>query len=326
MTRDTRPALVTDAFRQLSARLGQDPLQVQGPGGNTSIKDSEVMWIKASGTELADAERQMIFVPVDRAAAIAEARGEAGDGSCKGTVLDPAITLRPSIETTFHAALDFNVVAHTHSVATLVHAISPEGRAALDAKLAGLPFVRVPYAKPGLPLTREILARAAPDTQVFVLQNHGLICAGATVEEVSDLLAEVERRLAMTPREGEGPTPSEPAPDGFDWSPYGWLAGGGAEAATAGSYYPDHVVFLGPALLQSDHDGTPPAVLVPRQGVALRKGATSSQTAMLRCLSDVLARVPEGWTLDPIGADAEAELLNWDAEKYRQALAARTPT
>ena len=77
----TRPDLLTPAFRALSARLGQDPLQVQGPGGNTSIKADGVMWIKASGTELADAERQKIFVAVDRNAAVKEAREEAGDGS-----------------------------------------------------------------------------------------------------------------------------------------------------------------------------------------------------------------------------------------------------
>ncbi len=50
------PTIFT-AFRALSARLGQDPLRVQGAGGNTSIKSDGVMWIKASGTELADAER-----------------------------------------------------------------------------------------------------------------------------------------------------------------------------------------------------------------------------------------------------------------------------
>ena len=94
-----RSDLLTPEFRALSARLGSDPLQVQGPGGNTSIKDGEVMWIKASGTELANAETQDIFVAVDRNAAKAEASGY-GDGSCKQTVLDPAITLRPSIETT----------------------------------------------------------------------------------------------------------------------------------------------------------------------------------------------------------------------------------
>jgi sugar (pentulose or hexulose) kinase len=31
----------------------------------------------------------------------------------------------------------------------------------------------------------------------------------------------------------------------------------------------------------------------------------------------VLSRVQSGWTVEPIGSEAEAELLNWDAKKYR---------
>ena len=323
MTIDT--SILTDDFRALSARLGQDPLQVQGPGGNTSIKRGNTMWIKASGTELADAERQDIFVAVDRAAAVAEARGEAGDGSCKTTVLDPAISLRPSIETTFHAALDWPVVAHTHSVATLAHAISPMGRKVAAEKLQGLPFVRVPYAKPGLPLTREILAQAQPETQVFVLQNHGLIGCGADVAEVSEMIAEVEKRLALPPRSPEPYAPSDPCPAGFHWAEESWMALDQeiTQRLLSGSYYPDHVVFLGPGLPVADHDGTPPAILLDGTGILLRNDATSSQRAMLKCLSDLFQRLPKGWDVEAIGGAAEAELLNWDAEKYRQALAAR---
>jgi len=320
-----RRDLLAPEFRALSARLGQDPLQVQGPGGNTSIKADGVMWIKASGTELADAETKEIFVAVDHAAAKAEARG-AGDGSCKSTGLDLAVALRPSIETTFHAALGQAVVAHTHSVATLVHAICPEGMIALEQKLKNLPYVSVPYAKPGLPLTREILARARHETQIFILQNHGLICCGASVAEVSELINDVEHRLSMpaladTTAQGLG------APEnGFEWAAESWIAhdARAQTLALGGSYYPDHVVFLGPALPKVDHNGRPPAIMTPGAGVQLRRDATSSQRAMLRCISDVLARLPADWTPTPIGPDAEAELLNWDAEKYRQALAERT--
>jgi rhamnose utilization protein RhaD (predicted bifunctional aldolase and dehydrogenase) len=316
--------LLTPAFRALSARLGQDPLRVQGPGGNTSIKSDGVMWIKASGTELADAETDPIFVAVDRDAAKAEANG-AGDGSCKATVLDPANTLRPSIETTFHAALDWTVVAHTHSIATLVHAISPEGRKVAAEKLAGLPVVFVPYAKPGLPLTREILARATAKTQIVILENHGLICCGATVDEVTQIMDDVEDRLKMVPL----PIPqtaAAPEREGFEALTESWIAHDSRACALAmgGSYYPDHVVFLGAALPSSDHNGNPPVILVPNEGIYLRKGATSSQRAMIQCLSDCLSRLPADWTPEAIGAKAEAELLNWDAEKYRQALAERT--
>lgn len=318
--------LLTQDFRALSARLGQDPLQVQGPGGNTSIKGDGVMWIKASGTALAEAETADIFVAVDRTAALAEAEGRAGDGSCKATVLDPSRGLRPSIETTFHAALDWPVVLHTHSVATIVHAISPEGRRAAADKLSGLPVARVPYAKPGLPLTREILARVTGATQVVVLENHGLVCCAETVAAASALVDEVERRLALPARAGVGAVPTAPAPEGFSWSDHGWMACDSTAAARAlsGTFYPDHVVFLGPALPERDHPGAPPAILKRGEGVLLRDGATASQRAMVRCLSDVLARVPEDWTVAALSEAAEAELLNWDAEKYRQALAARS--
>ena len=313
------------AFRHLSAQLGSDPLRVQGPGGNTSIKDGDTMWIKASGTELANAESQDIFVAVDRHAARAEAEGD-GDGSCKTTVLDPTNALRPSIETTFHAALDWPVVAHTHSIATLTHATSPEGRAEVAEKLEGLPFVTVPYAKPGLPLTRQILQRVTPLTRIIALENHGLICCGESVSETGVIMDEVEARLSMPTLRNLTPPPESQPPEGFRWAEESWLAqdAWAAALASAGSYYPDHVVFLGPALPLADHPGRPPAVLEWQTGVLLRDDATPSQQAMLRCLSDLLLRLPKDWTPEPIGEDAEAELLDWDAEKYRQALAART--
>lgn len=319
------PNLITDEFRALSAELGQDPLQVQGPGGNTSIKDGGVMWIKASGTELADAMTTNIFVAVDRVAAVEEAHERAGDGSCKSTILDPEVALRPSIETTFHAALDHKVVVHTHSVATLTHAISPEGRRAAAEKLSGLPFVMVPYAKPGLPLTKEILARINPGTQIVILENHGLLCAGGSVSEVRSLVAEVEKRLALPARSTDSALTTKSPNLEFDWSDYGWIAQDPKtfELVRSGTYYPDHVVFLGPALPLRDHDGKPPVVLQEGEGVLIRADATPSQRAMLRCVSDVFARLPADWGVEAIGKDAEAELLNWDAEKYRQALAAR---
>ena len=313
-------------FRALSARLGKDPLQVQGPGGNTSVKVGDVMWIKASGTELAHAERQDIFVAVDRAAALAEAHGSAGDGSCQATVLDPHTTLRPSIETTFHAAFDHAVVVHTHSIATLTHAISPEGCAAARDKLEGLPFAMVPYAKPGLPLTKSIMSRVTAETTVVILQNHGLICCGSSVPEVSELLAEVEERLAM-PHHAAAYTRPEASPEsGMEWVSEGWMAQQprACMLAMSGSYYPDHVVFLGPGGLSvGSQVGTRPAILSEGVGIALRTDASPSQRAMLRCLSDVLGRFPEEWSASPIGPNAEAELFNWDAEKYRQALASR---
>ena len=47
-------------IKELCALIGSDPLLVQGPGGNASLKERETIWIKASGSWLADAERKDI--------------------------------------------------------------------------------------------------------------------------------------------------------------------------------------------------------------------------------------------------------------------------
>ncbi|MFV0336296.1 MAG: class II aldolase/adducin family protein [Tropicimonas sp.] len=317
--------LLTDNFRAFSARIGADPLRIQGPGGNTSIKDDAVMWIKASGMELADAEASDIFVAVDRRAAAAEARG-AGDGTCRAAVLDPAIGLRPSIETTFHAALDWRVVAHTHSVAALSHLVSPAGRAVARRLLEDLAPVFVPYAKPGLPLTAQILARITPDTRLILLENHGLILCGETTAETERLMEEVESRLHRAPASVRAGMPAAGPPPGFDWAgEESWLARDEAVCARVanGSFYPDHVVFLGAGLPVADSADEPPVLLVPGTGIGIRKSASPVQRAMLRCLSDIFRRLPGDWEPEPIGPAAEAELLDWDAEKYRQWLAAK---
>ena len=41
---------------------------------------------------------------------------------------------------------------------------------------------------------------------------------------------------------------------------------------------------------------------------------------MLQYLANILSRLPLDWLPKPIGEKAEAELLDWDDEKYRQSL------
>ncbi len=55
---------VLKELRRMSARVGKNILLVQGAGGNSSVKHGDVLWVKASGTWLADAEDKDIFVPV----------------------------------------------------------------------------------------------------------------------------------------------------------------------------------------------------------------------------------------------------------------------
>lgn len=341
-----RAAPSLDFLRAASARLGADPLQVQAGGGNTSLKGGGAMWIKASGAWLADAGARDIFVPVDLDAL--RAAIAAGDPRAEGAAAfvpaarNPA-GLRPSIETAVHAALDAPVVLHTHCVATIALAIRRDAEAVTAARLGALGAVWIPYVKPGLDLAQEVAARAGPSARALVLGNHGLVAGGETVAEAEALLRDISDRLAPSA------LPADPAPDlpdalcGPGWVP---AAHGAIHAvaldparlrlAAGGPWFPDGVVFLGPApavarpgetaAAAADRvaaEGAPPPALalIPGRGAALRADASPAVRALARCLGDVLARVEPGAPLRPLPPQAVAALLDWDAEKHRQAMA-----
>jgi rhamnose utilization protein RhaD (predicted bifunctional aldolase and dehydrogenase) len=173
---------------------------------------------------------------------------------------------------------------------------------------------------------------------VLILGNHGLLVGAETCDAAEALIAEVERRLELKPR-------SAPAGDlralnrlcsGTAYRPasdevcHGLATDATNFAiATRGSLYPDHVVFLGPALPSLAADGDlaafvadaappPVALLVPGAGAIIRRDASAGAEAMLVCLGLVVARIPGGAKVRYLPAHEEQALLNWDAERYRQ--------
>jgi len=339
----------------LSCRVGADPALVQGPGGNTSVKLDGTLWIKASGTWLAHAGTDDILVPVALAPLLeAFERGDPAAEKATAFVVDEANPsgLRPSIETTVHALVTRRIVVHVHCVETIAHAVLVDAEASLAPRLDGLRWCWVPYARPGLPLAREIVARHGRGCDVLVLGNHGLVIAADTVDAAAALLAEVPARLAIVPRRPD----RRAAPDRLRA-----LAGDAGYAPPADerchdvaldpvalacvdgvSLYPDHVIFLGAgtvvaqgnesveAVLERvrarDPDAAPPpAILVRGLGVLVRTDASAGTLALLRCLADVASRLPGRDALRVLGAGEEHELLHWEAEAYRRALAPGGP-
>lgn len=328
------------ALRALSARIGADPLLIQAAGGNTSVKEGDVMWIKASGTLLAEAETRDILVPVDLAAMRAALAADDPTADQPANFLLTPGALRPSIETSLHAVFPQRVVVHVHCVQTIALAIREDAPAALAPRLEGLAWAFAPYVKPGATLAAEVAAATARGANVVVLGNHGLIVAADTTHDATSLLDAVTARLRADPgpdrahdaaplaatAAGSGYAPAaEPAAHHLAFAPES------IARAAAGSLYPDHVIFCGigaaavapgetvaQALAGSP---TPPVVLiVPGQGVLLPETRSAGTEALARCLSDVLRRVPPGVPLRYLTLEENAALLNWDAEKYRQAL------
>ena len=190
------------ALKKLSARVGADPLLVQAAGGNTSLKQDRVMWIKASGTWLRDASRD-IFVPVNHETLLtALAKNDPACEACTDFVLADlnATGLRPSIETTVHALMPQRVVVHVHCVNTIAWAIRSDAEQRLAGKLHDFNWTFIPYARPGLPLANAIATRLKPGIDVLILGNHGLVVAAETVVEAETLLDHVVNVLVKPVR------------------------------------------------------------------------------------------------------------------------------
>jgi rhamnose utilization protein RhaD (predicted bifunctional aldolase and dehydrogenase) len=252
--------------------------------------------------------------------------------------------LRPSIETSLHAIFTQRVVLHVHCIHTLAHAVLANGIDHLREKLKGLDWVQVPYARPGAELAKTVADVLTTDTTIVVLANHGLLVAGDSVADALAQVRDVHRRLAV--EAGPSHEPDLERLDRLaagsvyclpDYLPAHQLAMEPArvDQAAAGSLYPDHVIFCGIAVhVLADGDTitdlerrcadknqiAPVFLLVPGAGVLVRQDASSGAVALIRCLADVLLRVPGDAPLSYLSAAQNAELLNWDAEKYRQSL------
>jgi rhamnose utilization protein RhaD (predicted bifunctional aldolase and dehydrogenase) len=326
------------SLRDLSARVGSDPLLVQASNGNTSIKLDGILWLKASGKWLARALQDDMFVPLELAAV--------RDSIQNATGLVPGYLqvsdLRPSIETPMHAILRHRVVIHVHSINTIAWAIRLDGPAQLKQRLDPLHWQWIPYTASGIPLARaiETAVALAPDTDVLILGNHGLVVCGADCDSAEKLLSEVERRLVIAPR----PFPKP------DTAVLGALARSSSwqfpdvdslhalatdevslRILKGGVLYPCQAIFLGNTMpllplnvLASKMPepfnskvNSPPFLAVERSGVMLNKRMTIAERATMLGLAQVTQRTEASAKLRYLEVDEVANVLNMDAHGYK---------
>ena len=208
----------------LAQAFGRDPEFSRGGGGNASVKDGGVLWIKPSGVPLATLEAEDL-VPLDRAPLLAlldgdPALAEHGDDPVMRVALEARLAhaggRRPSVELLFHALMPERFILHTHPI--LINAVTcNRDGAALAGRLFGDRVLWVPYTDPGLPLAHAILdARRAyearhgrPAPRITLMQNHGLIVAADAAAEIHEasawLTGIVEAAVAAAPDPGSLP-------------------------------------------------------------------------------------------------------------------------
>ena len=335
-TRDQRELVF---LRDLSARVGSDPLLVQASNGNTSIKLDGILWIKASGKLLAHAMQEEMLVPLE----LAEVKASIQNGAEIASPYASKDELRPSIETAMHAILRHRVVIHVHSINAIAWAIRLDGPDQLKERLAGLYWRWIPYAASGMPLAREIekAVASAPETDVLILGNHGLVVCGQDCQTAEKLLCEVERRLAITPRQFPRPDATVLAMiarfSRWQFPDIASLHALGTDAVSrkilrGGVLYPCQAIFLGqtmpllpPAVVISKsterlngNDGTPAFVAVERSGVMLNEKMTSAERATLIGLAQVTQRTEESAQLRYLKGAEVIDVLSKGAHSYKE--------
>ncbi len=327
------------SLRDLSARVGSDPLLVQASNGNTSIKLDGVLWIKASGKWLARATEDDIFVPVELAD-VQESIGSGAEVPFRQYIKD---TKLPSIETPMHAVLRHRVVIHVHSINAIAWAIRVDGPDQLRERLAGLKWRWIPYTPSGIPLARKIEQTVAdtPETDILILGNHGLVVCGSDCQSAEKLLAEVERRIAIAPRR-------PPEPDaavlemiarisGWQFPEVETLHALGTDSVTrkilsGGVLYPCQAIFLGrtmplfpPAMSFSNFaenfcgaEKALPFIAVEKGGVMLNEKMNDAERATLIALAEVAQRTSESARLRYLEDSEVEDVLSGGAESYKE--------
>ncbi len=200
----------------ISRKYGSDSRFVIAGGGNTSYKNADRLWVKASGHAMATITEDG-FAVLDRALLNAMGTKEYSDDSAlreeqvKNDLAAACITKdrRPSVETSLHNCLESAFVVHTHP--TIVNALMCSVNAgALCAEIFP-DALYVEYTDPGYTLFKKVHDRIVAykkekgcEPAVIFLQNHGVFVGADTPEQVdaiyADIVARLETRIEALPQ------------------------------------------------------------------------------------------------------------------------------
>jgi ribulose-5-phosphate 4-epimerase/fuculose-1-phosphate aldolase len=189
--------------------------QVQGPGGNTSVKNQlGQMIIKASGYRFEEITASEGFSIVnnkqirDFFQAVQVSNKEKEEKRSVALVLENVLENeqgilypKPSMETGFHAVLDTYVI-HTHSVWSNLINCNAQADQLMEKVREKLkcPIATLPYISPGFGLSymiaqiiKDAEEKRDPVPGIFFLANHGIIAHGKNIQETQQLLGDADK-------------------------------------------------------------------------------------------------------------------------------------
>ena len=327
---------------ELSNQIGADTEYTRSGGGNSSAKIGDTLLIKPSGVPLATL-REEDLVPLDiptllhafhhpeklpsnedpvRAAAQLAQRG--------------AFERRPSVELLFHALIPDPLVIHLHPLTANAITCNTRGEE-LCERILGDQALWVDYTDPGIPLARLIderrraftAAHNAPPPAITLLGNHGIIVSGPTkdaiIERIAFLTSSIRRAV-------DAPSVAL-STDGLS----------ALASAPGGPLIPDQIVYAGSfpvaleatdtedivaakvSLHRAQHGRSPIVAVIPGLAVAAVGCTNEASDNALHTFLDALRVARDANLLGRVRVMDERErgfIENWEAESYRQKVAA----
>ena len=194
------------------------PLAILGEGNTSARLSDKTFLVKASGSCLGSLRKEDVVEC--RAELLLEMLDETGlsDTEVDLRLMESRVDARskkPSVEALFHAWLltlpDIHYVGHTHAPAVNGILCSPRAREFAAKRIVpdeivccDVESVFVPYTDPGLRLAREIRTRIGlfmkkyqRPPRVVLLENHGIISLGKTVEGVLSAMLMAEKTAGI---------------------------------------------------------------------------------------------------------------------------------
>jgi FMN phosphatase YigB (HAD superfamily)/ribulose-5-phosphate 4-epimerase/fuculose-1-phosphate aldolase len=165
----------------LSHYFGQSVLTTQGPGGNISIKQDDLLFIKSSGSVLGNMTITDGYCIAHNPSCLdlITTKDESASSLCKTKIMG---TKPPSMETFFHSFMKQYTV-HVHF--TLVNRFSClYNKESFDLEDFPYKYQVIDYIPPGLLLADKIKEVYSKDIDVYFLLNHGIILTGDIMENI----------------------------------------------------------------------------------------------------------------------------------------------
>ncbi|MDR2730338.1 MAG: class II aldolase/adducin family protein [Treponema sp.] len=186
---------------EISRFYGTNPEYILAGGGNTSWKNRDTLYVKSSGTSLAEAS-QDTFVKIDRKALahIWEKQYPETSDERESAVLSDMMAARrsgeemkrPSVETLLHDILPFAFAAHLHPALVNGLTCAIRGEEAMREIFGNEP-IWIPSVSPGYILCG--LVKKATDAynkeyhknaSVIFMQNHGIFVGADSVDGIKE--------------------------------------------------------------------------------------------------------------------------------------------